>query len=337
MAFTDSQIKKVIRLIDEKLPFALYSLPGEYDARIDDGCDNVSSAGERFVFNAWGKKCKDERYISSVNPCIRYNNTLPSEISRSEYITRVSEVISALDHKDKAVISRVVALHKHFSPKEIIDVADKYFSRNPHAFRCLFYDVETGIWLTATPELLLETDWTKGILHTMALAGTKPVEDTLTEWNEKNMAEQQIVTDYIVSRLCNLGFTPTVKGPETASSGKVCHLKTEISCQAADISGIENIVLDEINPTPAVAGSPLDKAFDLISSAEIHPRELYAGYVGVKNDNGVRLFVNLRTCRFTFGGCAVYVGGGITKYSKPEEEWNETCLKASGLMDLLLN
>ena len=74
----------------------------------------------------------------------------------------------------------------------------------PRLFVALVYTPQSGLWLMATPEILLKGEQNQ--MATMSLAGTQKAEPSKTiadypvegiEWSEKNREEQQYVTDYI--------------------------------------------------------------------------------------------------------------------------------------------
>ena len=49
------------------------------------------------------------------------------------------------------------------------------------------------------------------------------------------------------------------------------------------------------------------------------------------------LFVNLRCLRLKENSATLFVGGGVTKDSVPELEWEETVAKSRTILDVFLN
>jgi isochorismate synthase len=94
-------------------------------------------------------------------------------------------------------------------------------------------------------------------------------------------------------------------------------------------------LIRSLHPTPAVCGLPREKALQLIEKHETHNRNLYAGLIGYKSKEELNVFVNLRCMQVTENDFLLYVGGGITDQSIPENEWNETENKAKTLMRVL--
>jgi isochorismate synthase len=81
---------------------------------------------------------------------------------------------------------------------------------------------------------------------------------------------------------------------------------------------------------------PRKESLKLIRMLEKHNREYYAGFLGpVGINNQLTLFVNLRCMKVLADRLALFVGGGITADSVPEEEWMETEIKAETLLTVI--
>lgn len=128
------------------------------------------------------------------------------------------------------------------------------------------------------PELLLESDSRSREVRTMALAGTRPSDDD-TPWDDKNIYEQSLVTDFIAETLKKEGLDVTVDDLSERRFINIKHLCTEITARGADDIPA---LMSELSPTPAVAGYPRDEAIEEISRYETHRRNCYGGYVGVR-------------------------------------------------------
>jgi isochorismate synthase len=78
------------------------------------------------------------------------------------------------------------------------------------------------------------------------------------------------------------------------------------------------------------------KAMDDIRQTEKHSREYYTGFLGPTGiDDLMQLYVNLRCMKILDDRCVLYIGGGITQDSVPEDEWEETEIKADTLLSVL--
>ena len=248
----------------------------------------------------------------------------------SEYLDSIEKIIEQIKagESQKVVLSRVKRIHiEKIRVKEIL--ARLKFD-NPNALIYLAHHPQVGTWFGATPETLLKKE--KGQLSTMSLAATKHKSDERT-WNKKEQEEQQIVTDFILKRLEKAKASNiTSSAPKTILAGQLSHLCTDINFESDDIQ----TVLDQLHPTPAICGSPYEKARNMIADLEIESRGYYCGYLGpisIKGD--LHLFVNLRCAQVLDDHLRIHVGSGITANSNPEDEWNETEHKAQTLLRVL--
>jgi isochorismate synthase len=225
----------------------------------------------------------------------------------------------------------------------------------PNAFCYLWYHPKAGLWLGATPEILLSTEGNN--LTTMSLAGTLPVEEgEQPVWSNKEIKEQEMVTNYVANvlqeKLENLKKTPL----ETVRAGSVWHLRTKLfgTYNTKDFGDI----ITGLHPTPAVCGLPTSMAKAFLEENESYTREYYTGYLGELNsikenlrmvkgkniENKVfrtrrkasNLYVNLRCMQIKGKEAIIYVGGGITLESDAQQEWEEICNKSKTMLSALM-
>lgn len=184
----------------------------------------------------------------------------------------------------------------------------------------------------ASPELLLSAH--DGKLNTMALAATKAV-DNPRSWTEKEIAEQHYVATYIERTFVKLGLNYTKHPTTEMPAGNVQHICTPFSAVCPS-NNRQQLLLDALHPTPALAGVPKQKAIETILGLEQHQRRYYGGYIGPQKAYGnFNYFVNLRCMQFTLTQCCIYAGGGLTAQSIAIDEWHETQLKAQPLIAVI--
>lgn len=264
-------------------------------------------------------------------------------ISHEELVQKAVEAIEE-DFFKKVVVSRRERVETQLSALEIFKTLLKKYE---NAFVYLWVHPETGTWMGATPETLLKVD--RNRFSTMALAGTQSFKGTTeVDWGEKEKDEQQIVTDFILKNLSKAGIENIeTSGPYTTRAGNLLHLRTNIigNLSASGDSNLKQLI-NALHPTPAVCGMPREAAKKFILQNENYEREFYTGFLGELNmktetkRSGNRrnqenqayasirkqssLFVNLRCLKLEAGIAKLYVGGGITRDSKPSLEWEET-------------
>ena len=255
-----------------------------------------------------------------------------SSTSLEQYLDMANRCIDALrsGEVDKVVLSRVIAQsagNQHWGER-FVQLANSM----PHAFVFVFNTPATGAWMGASPELLLSAH--DGTLNTMALAGTKAADDP-RPWTAKEIAEQRYVATYIEQAFANLGIDCSKHRTTAMQAGNVQHICTPFSAVCPS-NNQQQLLLDALHPTPALAGVPKQKAIGTILGVEQHQRRYYGGYIGQQNaDGSFNYFVNLRCMQFTLTQCCIYAGGGLTAQSIAIDEWHETQLKAQPLLAII--
>ncbi|GAA0871884.1 chorismate-binding protein [Gangjinia marincola] len=275
---------------------------------------------------------------------------------KEDHIARVQNAIDTIKNSSlkKVVISRVQELP--LSGHDPLEVMQRMVDRYASAFAYCWYHPKVGLWLGATPETFFRL--TGKQIETMSLAGTIDLQKNDTRsWRNKELEEQQIVTDYIIEKLNIAGVEKVTGTPaESHQAGNLLHLKSKITGRL-DNSHLKNIV-DVLHPTPAVCGFPTKIAQQFIYEHEGYDREFYTGFLGELNltsskprsdrrqniENQVYrsvktttdLFVNLRCMQWRDLTAYVYVGGGITALSDAEAEWEETLSKSATMADVMV-
>lgn len=273
--------------------------------------------------------------------------------AKTFHINLVSKAIKTIEENTfkKVIISRkeeVVLLENN-----PIQLFKRLLSQYKTAFVYCWYHPKIGLWLGATPETLLSV--TGNRFTTMALAGTQEYKgDANPKWEAKETEEQQLVTDFLVESLETSVSNLNIAKVETIKAGNLLHLKTRVS---GLLTSNLKAVVTVLHPTPAVCGLPKATAKQFILNNENYNREFYTGYLGELNikekttrntnrrnvENNAysavktvsNLFVNLRCMQLTDVKASIYVGGGITKDSIPENEWQETVNKTQTMKKVL--
>jgi len=176
----------------------------------------------------------------------------------------------------------------------------------------------------------------------MALAGTLPYQSTeQVNWGSKELEEQEMVTSFILEQLSGIASDIISSKTYTHKAGTLLHLRTDIKGDLIpEKSGLRD-VLSILHPTPAVCGLPKNDAKQFIVQNEGYSREYYTGFLGELHMQDVKgkvisdMYVNLRCMKLNGNEVALYVGGGVTKDSDPEKEWEETVRKTETMKKVL--
>lgn len=314
-------------LLGSGTPFALYAHPGSAEVSLAEH----GAEGARVALCPWATPRAGAIDVASSPAGDAIAEVWsPSTTPESHAAAVAAVAASHTAESGKTVISRAIC--RHAPHTDWVAAADLLFGRNPDTFRYLAYTPATGAWMGATPELLADIDGRR--LHTMALAGTRT---DSSPWDEKNLREHAMVTDFIADTLRDAGARVSVGRRSTLRWGAVEHLHTPVEATLSAATDTAAL-LDALSPTPAVAGLPRDKALGQIEALEEHPRRLYAGYIEVADPDGRRrCYVNLRCMNFdpATGDACIYAGGGITALSEPAAEWDEASAKARPLLQII--
>ena len=228
----------------------------------------------------------------------------------------------------KIVLARCVdeASEEPIDPMELFRRACMLY---PRMFISLVSTSKSGVWLTATPEILLEgkgSDWrTIALAGTMKLAGDQLIGEGETVcWPTKDIQEQRIVTTYIAECLEQFTGDFHEEGPRTVRAANLVHLRSDFTFSLPDSQHLGDL-LHALHPTPAVCGLPKRETFNFIIKNEHSPRRYYSGFMGMLDPEGeTHLYVSLRCMHIEGNHYHLYAGGGLLKDSTEEQEWQET-------------
>jgi len=354
------------------LPFVAYRNPNDSVAKVllqntDKLYTTQDFEESGFVFAPFDNSQKtilipfeDSEYLTcELDDTIRNNSSQKTievnDVEKKYHLNLVQKGIESIQEKDlqKVVLSRCESIY--FSETKSISVFNRLLQSYPNAFVYCWYHPKVGLWLGATPETLISVAGNR--FKTMALAGTQSYSDSIdVSWQNKEKEEQQFVTDFIEDRLKSSVSSLSISEPKTIKAGNLLHLQS-------NINGVLNTdlhtILRKLHPTPAVCGLPVKEAKTFILENESYSREYYTGFLGELNvkettsrntnkrnvENNAyssvktvsHLFVNLRCMQIKNNQALIYVGGGITKDSNPEHEWEETVSKAETMKRVLMS
>jgi isochorismate synthase len=341
---------KIIDAYKTELPFVVYrkpnttSISGFFMMNNDlQYSNNFTESGFIFApFNADEKAIlfslensdfiTESLFLSDIN--FDEKDYIVDEKSRINHINIVEKAIAIISNSD---LQKVVISRKEFvklSDFDILTIYKKLLKSYKNAFVSIWFHPKVGLWLGATPETLLQT---KGnLFKTMSLAGTQVYQlHKEVVWKHKELEEQQLVTDFIEQQLTGISSNLKIDKTETIRAGHLLHLKTKVEGSLDENATLKSLIR-ALHPTPAVCGLPRVIAKDFILQNENYDRSFYTGFLGELNINKKSsLFVNLRCMTVDQETASIYVGGGITKNSIAEKEWEETVSKSKTMKKVL--
>jgi isochorismate synthase len=356
----------------KELPFVVYSRPINSKIKSwlqkDDVLHKTDSFTESgFVFAPFNLEEKSILFPKEVSlfseidienlesEALESSEMSQVEADQIQHINLVSKGIKSIKEGElqKVVLSRCKT--KTLKDSNPISIFKRLFNRYKNAMVYCWYHPKVGLWIGATPELLLKVEGKR--LTTISLAGTQAYKrDSKPTWTHKEFEEQQIVTDYITKQIQPYTKQVNVSEVDTVRAGSLLHLKTRITSLIKEDSDLKEII-EALHPTPAVSGFPKADAKAFILENENYKRDFYTGFLGELNlkqgrtrntnrrnvENNAyavvrtqsNFYVNLRCMQLVDNTAYIYVGGGITKDSNPEKEWEETVNKTSTIGSVL--
>lgn len=274
----------------------------------------------------------DEAQLESFPPVAPIPQALPDSyrVTFARFMEHLQEGMA-----EKLVLAHLVELPS-IATAQVVGAFDKALTHYPNAFVSLCYTPQSGLWLCATPEMLLRgdgTDW-----QTVALAGTMPrqADGEPSVWSEKNRREHRYVQRFIGELLEREGIPYRALDVETTTTGQLQHLQARFALQLPEEYAPITLA-ERLHPTPAICGTPQRVAQRLILEEESAERSYYAGFLGwYEPERRVDLFVQIRCLQLLpKQALRLYAGGGIVRGSSLESEWQEVLHKLSAIHSLI--
>ena len=199
--------------------------------------------------------------------------------------------------------------------------------------------------ISSSPEQFLRLDG--NLVTTRPMKGTRPRGSTPTEdaqmaadltTSQKDRAENVMIVDLLrndLGKVCMPGsvqvselFTPEVYPT-------VHQMVSEIRGQV-DTNQDSIDVLRACFPGGSVTGAPKIRAMEIIDELEPVERGVYCGAIGYLGfDGSMQVSIPIRTLVMKDSRVFFSVGGGIVADSDPDDEYEETLHKASGILRAL--
>jgi len=208
-----------------------------------------------------------------------------------------------------------------------------------------YFDCDDFQIISSSPERFLQLK--NGVVYTRPMKGTRPrgqdKEDDKKQESEllksrKEQAELLMITDLErndLGRVCEFG------------SVRVKEMRTieEYNTVFQATSAIEGLLREDKDcfdllracfPGGSITGCPKIRAMEIIDELETKQRSIYTGAMGYISFTGEMDFnILIRTLMAFKEKIYFHVGGGIVSDSTPENEYNETLVKAKAINNCL--
>lgn len=262
---------------------------------------------------------------------------------KADWTNMVNKALTAISNKqfEKVVLARktTLTLDQDLSSAQFLKASRK---ANSHSFHFMMALDSEHCFIGSTPERLYVRNGYA--LKTEALAGTigrghdEEEDNQLASWlisDKKNQYENRLVVDDIINRLSKFSLSMKVaETSELVKLRKVQHLKRPISAEI-NSDCCDSQLLDNLQPTAAIAGLPRMSALDFIIDNEPFARGWYSGAVGFLSQQRSEFCVAIRSALVMGNKLHLFAGAGIVPGSEPSSEWEELDKKTSTLCTLL--
>ncbi len=199
---------------------------------------------------------------------------------------------------------------------------------------------------SASPELFLRAD-AAGHVVTRPIKGTRPrgagaAEDLAyaeaLRHSAKDRAENLMIVDVMrndLARACRVGSVRVPGLCEVETFSSVHHLVSQVEGDLrAGTTPVD--LLRASFPGASISGAPKIRAMEIIHELEPAPRGPYCGCFGwIGCDGALELAMTIRALAIHRDTVIAQAGGGIVADSVPADEYEETLVKASPLLDTL--
>jgi para-aminobenzoate synthetase component 1 len=193
---------------------------------------------------------------------------------------------------------------------------------------------------SSSPERFLsrsgDTAWSQPIKGTAPKSGGLESARKLAA-SEKERAENLMIVDLVRNDLNRIAEKGTVKVTglfEIQSFETVYQMVSTVECKTPEATDSLELI-KACFPMGSMTGAPKIAAMKAIDVFEEYKRGIYSGALGYFKPNGdFDLNVVISTAIIDGNKLVYPVGGAITSDSDPEEEWDETMLKAKAITNL---
>jgi para-aminobenzoate synthetase len=257
-------------------------------------------------------------------------------------------LIEACQEAIRSGESYEICLTNMLSAPARLDPWDSYRAlrmANPAPFAAYLAINDVSV-LSCSPERFLRVSADR-VVETKPIKGTRPrgrdadedrrLRDELAE-SVKDRAENLMIVDLARNDLsrCSVPGSVRVEAMFSVESYATVHqlVSTVRSELRPDVSTVGCV--RAAFPGGSMTGAPKIRSMQIIDELEAGPRGVYSGALGYLSLNGAAdLSILIRTLVADPDGIEYGVGGAITALSDPADEFEETAVKARGLVRLL--
>lgn len=267
-----------------------------------------------------------------------------TSLPREAYLAAVKRIKRHIERGDiyqANLCQRIVVEHLGDSLELFFELA-----RRTPAPRSAFVQVAQFALGSVSPETFVHMS-PGGTIETLPIKGTRPRGRTEQAdaaaaqellGSEKDRAELLMVVDMErndLSRVCRPGTVRVMEFATLRSFAAVHHLVARIAGQLQPEVDARALIQATF-PGGSISGAPKIRAIEILQQLESVRRNFFTGALFWFGDDGsVESSILIRSVLFDGQRAIVGAGGGIVADSDPEQEWQESNLKARALCQAL--
>lgn len=267
---------------------------------------------------------------------------LPDREQWNALIDRALEAFASRE-MDKVVLARETEFQFDTdAPLDAVGMLRRLVRRAAPCYAFCFHPKPDRAFLGASPERLFYRN--NVYLQSEALAGTCRRGKTFEEdhalgeallIDDKELREHRFVVRMLLEHFSNFCISTSCDpAPSLMALRTVQHLHTYIE-GILKHHDVDAALIEALHPTPAVGGSPRQKALDWLAAHEPFDRGVYAAPVGWVGFDDAEFCVGIRSGLIEGNTLALYSGAGIVPGSSAASEWEEIENKMSNFLEAL--
>ncbi|MEW5323440.1 isochorismate synthase [Geobacillus thermoleovorans] len=288
------------------------------------------------------------RLLERMDECAAVPARLPRLVSDKEeekerWLAAVRKAIASIraGALDKVVLARA----RRLAFARTVDAAAVLMRlREQQPFAYLFaFEQDGRCFIGASPEQLVQKEGET--CRSVCLAGSvrrgaaMEEDERLGAWlqaDRKNGEEHEFVVQMIgrlFSSVCETVEMPPA--PQLLKLPHIQHLCTPVVGRGCRERSVLRLV-EMMHPTPALGGTPRDRALEVIRSLEPLDRGWYAAPIGwVDSEGDGEWAVAIRSALLAGNEAVLFAGCGIVADSDPNSEYEETNVKMAPMLSAL--
>jgi para-aminobenzoate synthetase component 1 len=257
--------------------------------------------------------------------------SLTPEIEKNKYIKIIQKTIDYIKDGDifQANIAQTFSAERNTIHIQSLYLKAREQNSAPYS---AYLNQDYFHILSSSPECFLSLQ--NSILKTRPIKGTLSTskDKAILENSTKDRAENIMIVDLMrndFSKICDDNSITVEKLCSVETFKGLHHLVSTVSGRLKQPKTIFD-ALKACFPAGSITGAPKIRAMEIIAELENKPRDIFCGSIGYISYNGNAEFnVAIRTLLITKDKITLWAGGGITSLSDPQDEYDETILKAS--------